>query len=163
MIETDMQMVFFSGISNTIGRVVVGCISDFKWVNALVVTNLSIVFSGISIIVMPECESFEQYIALAVAFGFCLSASISLQTVVNVDLFGLENLTEVFGVLKFFIGISYVVGTPFAGFLYDQTKTYHIPFYVAGGVLVFSSIFTSIAYLRQRAQQGKKETTLENT
>ena len=100
---------------------------------------------------------------LAVAFGFCLSASISLQTVVNVDLFGLENLTEVFGVLKFFIGISYVVGTPFAGFLYDQTKTYHIPFYVAGGVLVFSSIFTSIAYLRQRAQQGKEETTLENT
>jgi len=149
------------GISNTIGRVIVGYISDFKWVNAVVVTNLSLVFCGISVMVMPECGSFEQYVALAVAFGFFVSAFVSLQTIVVVDLFGLENLTEVFGFLKLFIGISCVIGTPFAGFLYDQTQTYNIPFYVAGGVLVFSSIFTSIAYCRQKTTKERKEKNLE--
>ena len=85
--------------------------------------------------VMPECSSYGAFVAIAILFGFFLSAIISLQSIVVVYLFGLDNLTDAFGFLKLFIGMASIVGPPFAGFLYDQTESYKIPFYVAGGGL----------------------------
>ena len=146
----------FSGISNTIGRVFVGFVSDYQWVNCLIVTNLSLLFCGISVIILPECRTYEAFMGLAITFGFSVSAYSSLQSVVVVHLFGLENLTYALGFLKFFIGIASIVGPPFAGFLYDQTESYHIPFYVAGVVLVFSTIFSCLALYQQKKKRKEE-------
>ena len=152
----DLKIIFL-GISNTVGRVVVGFISDYKWVNSLIVTNISISLCGISVMVMPECSSYGAFVAIAILFGFFLSAIISLQSIVVVYLFGLDNLTDAFGFLKLFIGMASIVGPPFAGFLYDQTQSYKIPFYVAGGVLLFSSVFGFIALYLQKKKEKKQQ------
>jgi hypothetical protein len=39
--------------------VLVGWFSDFSWVNSLFVTNLAILLSGISVLCMPFCVSYE--------------------------------------------------------------------------------------------------------
>ena len=44
-------------------------------------------------------------------------------------------------------------GYPFVGFLYDKTESYNIPFYVAGGLLVFSSVFGYIALYKYKKKQ----------
>ena len=136
-----------------------GFLSDYKWVNSLTLTSLSIVLCGISVLIMPECSSYEAFVALAISFGFSLSAagSSSLQLIVVIYLFGLENLTDAFGFIRWFIGIARLVGPPFAGFLYDHTQSYKIPFYVAGGVLIFSSIFSFLALYLQKKKEKKQQ------
>ena len=105
---------------------------------------------------MPLCYSYQAFVALAVCFGFTVSGFIALQSIVIVQLFGIENLTDAFGYLMWVIGIAVSVGPPFSGFLYDQTETYHIPFYVAGALLAKSSIFCCIALYRQKKKQRKE-------
>ena len=84
--------------------IVFGYVSDFKWANPLIVTNLSILFCSIALTIMAECVSFSSFILVAMAFGFFIYAIISLQSIVIVYLFGLENLTDSFAYLKLFIG-----------------------------------------------------------
>ena len=103
------------GISNTIGRIIAGFISDYPWVNSVIVTNISFVLCGVSVMIMPLCLTYETFIVIAILFGFSGAASISLQSIILIYLFGLDNLTDTFGYLKLFIGISKIVGPPFAG------------------------------------------------
>ena len=84
--------------------VVFGYVSDFKWANPLIVTNVSILFCGIALTIMAECASLTSFILVSATFGFFISAIISLQAIVIVYLFGLENLTDAWGLFKMFIG-----------------------------------------------------------
>ena len=114
------------------------------------VTSLSLLFSGVSVIILPECMTYEAFIALAIFFGFFISAFISLQPIVVVYLFGIENLNDALGFVRFVSGITLIIGPPLAGFLYDWTESYHISFYVAGAVLVFSTTFSCMALYQQK-------------
>jgi len=40
--------------------------------------------------------------------------------------------------------------------LYDQTKSYEVPFYVAGAVLLFSSAFNFIVFYLQKKKEKKQ-------
>ena len=64
---------------------------------------------------MPLCYSYQAFVALAVCFGFTVSGFIALQSIVIVQLFGIENLTDAFGYLMWVIGIAVSVGPPFSG------------------------------------------------
>lgn len=61
------------------------------------------------------------------------------------DLLGLDKLTNAFGLLILFRGAAAIVGTPLAGALYDLTKSYDIPFYVAGAFFALSAALSFIA------------------
>lgn len=37
-------------------------------------------------------------------------------------------------------GIAAVIGSPLAGFLFELTNSYDLPFYVAGGLITFSGL-----------------------
>lgn len=104
--ENANWLLSIIGISNTLGRVMVGYISDHKWINTLLVTILSMIMCGTTVIIMPESSSYGAFVALAISFGFFLSAIITLQSIDVVYLFGLGNLTDTFGYLKLFIGVS---------------------------------------------------------
>ena len=100
--------------------------------------------------------TYEAFISLAIFFGFSISAFISLQPVVVVYLFGIENLKDALGFIRFVSGITYIIGPPLAGFLYDQTESYHIPFYMAGAVLIFSTMFSCMALYQQKKKKKKE-------
>ena len=54
---------------------------------------------------------------------------------------GLEKLTSSFGLLGLFEGFACLIGTPIAGAVYDATKSFIIPFYMAGGFFILASLF----------------------
>ena len=97
MIENILLLLL--GVSNTIGRVLAGWFSDFSWVDSLIVTNLAIFLSGVSVFVLPFCTSYGMFVFVALMFGFFVAAYISLTSIVLVDLLGLDNLTSAFGLL----------------------------------------------------------------
>ena len=137
------------GISNTVGRVVAGWFSDFKWVNSLMVNNLAILLSGVCVMIFPLAQTYTALVVMALFYGFFVATFVSLTSIVLVDLLGLDNLTSAFGLLVLFRGLASMIGTPVAGALYDQSQSYDTPFYLAGGFLIISSFISGFIHIIQ--------------
>ncbi|KAK9880173.1 hypothetical protein WA026_010046 [Henosepilachna vigintioctopunctata] len=138
-------LISIIGITNTIGRVACGYFADFPEVDALFVNNICLAISTISVAIVPLCTSYYAYVAVAIFFGIAVSGYISLTSIILVDLLGLDKLTNAFGLLILFRGAAAIVGSPLAGALYDATKSYELPFYVAGGLFGVSALTSFIA------------------
>ena len=90
------------GISNTIGRVVRGLISDLYCVDSMFVVNVSLLLSSVSVFAMPFLADISSYMAMSAVFGLSIAAYIALTSIVLVDFCGIENLTSAFGLLVVF-------------------------------------------------------------
>lgn len=169
------------GVTNTLGRILSGVISDLPQVNSLFMNNLCILLSGVCVLAVPLCgSSYYAYVAVAVFFGLFVSAYISLTSIILVDLLGLENLTNAFGLLILFRGAAGIIGAPlagnkvikrfhiedfvgyelmlhaiFAGAVFDQFQSYDISFYLAGGFLVLSAAISFMVPLVTRCAPEK--------
>uniref|UniRef100_A0A0K2UYI8 Major facilitator superfamily (MFS) profile domain-containing protein n=1 Tax=Lepeophtheirus salmonis TaxID=72036 RepID=A0A0K2UYI8_LEPSM len=153
--ESANILISIIGISNTFGRVLAGWFSDFEFVNSLVVTNIALFLSGISVLLLPVFNSYTAYAIIALLFGFFVAAYVSLTSIVLVDLMGLDNLTSSFGLLVLFRGISSMFGPPLAGAVFDATHSYETTFFMAGGFLILSGFVSTLADIYQRVELRK--------
>lgn len=87
------------------------------------------------------CADFYALAIYSTVFGFLIGAYVGLTSVILVDLLGLEKLTNAFGLLLLFQGISSFLGPPIVGFLYDHSDSY------TPGFLFAASVFTSSSTL----------------
>lgn len=128
------------GISNTVGRVALGYLSDRKWVNRLFLYNASLTVCGVATAFSCYCTNYTSLIVYSAIFGGTAGAYVSLTSVILVDLLGLEKLTNAFGLLLVFEGIACLMGPPITGWLYDLTNSYDPGFYVSGFMIALSGI-----------------------
>ena len=78
-----------------------------------------------------------------------------LETIVLVEILGLENLTSAFGLILLFQGLASMIGTPIAGAVYDIVGNYNTSFYIASASFVLASILGLVAQFLQRLQLSK--------
>ncbi|XP_023233486.1 monocarboxylate transporter 12-like isoform X1 [Centruroides sculpturatus] len=128
------------GISNTVGRVALGYLSDRKWVNRLFLYNASLTICGLATAFSCYCTTYTTLVIYSAIFGGTAGAYVSLTSVILVDLLGLEKLTNAFGLLLVFEGIACLMGPPITGWLYDGTGSYDPGFYVSGFMIALSGI-----------------------
>jgi MFS family permease len=143
------------GITNTIGRVVCGFVADFPWVDSLFLNNVCLLISTAAVAATPFCVTYTHYVIMAVFFGIAVSGYISLTSIILVDLLGLDKLTNAFGLLILFRGAATIIGSPLAGAVYDWTKSYNWPFFMAALFFLLSAIISFMAaplkrYMDQR-------------
>ena len=81
--ESAAFIISLIGVSNTIGRIVIGAIVDLPWVSSLVVTNMSLILSGICLFLFPFCPDFTSFVIVALFLGLFVSAFISLTSIGN--------------------------------------------------------------------------------
>lgn len=153
--ESAAFIISLIGISNTLGRVVIGAIVDLPWVSSLVVTNLSLILSGLCLFAFPSCSDYTSFVIVALLLGLSVSAFISLTSIVLVDLLGLDSLTSSFGMLVLCRGIASILGPPLAGLMFDWTQKYMASFYLAGAFFVAGGILSSIAYFMDKYRKQK--------
>ncbi|XP_076618891.1 monocarboxylate transporter 12-like isoform X2 [Colletes latitarsis] len=152
------------GIANTVGRIVLGYISDKSWVNRLLVYNLCLTICGISTILSTVCTSFTTFAFYSSIFGFTSGAYVGLTSVILVDLLGLNHLTNAFGLLLLFQGFASLLGPPIAGWLYDALKSYDPGFFTAGGMITISGlILFFIPLIQKKVQQNINNKEMKNT
>lgn len=130
------------GVANTVGRIILGYISDKPWVNRLWVYNVCLTLCGVGKFMMPLnlikinsnfffnylpatalsafCMNFFTLSIYASVFGFTIGAYVGLTSVILVDLLGLDKLTNAFGLLLLFQGIASFIGPPIGGNLLFQ-------------------------------------------
>lgn len=85
-------------------------------------------------------------------FSACIA---TLRPVIVVELFGLEHLTNAYGLQLMFMSVSVLAGTSLAGFLYDHTQDYNAPFYISG-VCLLACAFLLIFIRRVRNYEKKR-------
>jgi len=150
-VEDAAFLVSIIGVSNTLGRVLSGWVSDFEWVNSLVVTNIAIILSAVCVFVLPLCSSYAGFVTVALLFGFFVAAYISLTSIVLVDLLGLDNLTSAFGLLTLFRGSSSMIGPPINGWIFEETKSYNFSFFISGAFLLVAGLISCLVdFLKRR-------------
>merc|ERR1719234_2680775 len=137
-ISSDQGALLLSvvGISNTLGRIVSGWLSDFAFVDSLFVVNCSLVLSALCVFIFPFVTSYGMLITVGAFFGLSIAAYISLTSIVLVDLLGLDKLTLAFGLLTMFRGAASIVGPPIAGAVFEATQSLNISFFLAGSFLL---------------------------
>jgi len=158
-ISSDQAALLLSiiGISNTIGRIISGYMSDFAWVDSLFVVNCSLILSSVCVFLFPLITTFPGFVVLGLFFGLFIAAYISLTSIVLVDVMGIENLTSAFGLLTMFRGAASIVGPPIAGAVYESTQSYSISFYLAGGFLLAAGLTSILADLVRRRERSVRE------
>ena len=60
---------FFTGIANTIGRVMCGWVSDRPWADALLINNIALMIGGAATIASPFCVNYGMFATYAAVFG----------------------------------------------------------------------------------------------
>ncbi|CAG0889080.1 unnamed protein product [Darwinula stevensoni] len=135
------------GLTNTVGRIFMGWLSDLPWVDCCILNNLSLLVSGVTVAFTPFCDTMVGFTIIAVLFGLCIAGFVSVTSIMLVELMGIENLTNAFGLLLLFRGLSSFLGAPIAGAISDATGNYDASFYTAGGCLILASLIGFIIYL----------------
>lgn len=153
--DSSALIISIIGVSNTVGRVAVGAFVDLPFVSSLVVTNISLIMSGVCMFAFPFCSDFTGFVIVALLLGVSLSAFISLTSIVLVDLLGIDSLTSSFGMLVWFRGIASILGPPLAGLVFDRTQDYDASFYMAGAFFISGGILSFIAFFMEKCHRKK--------
>ncbi|KAI9553951.1 hypothetical protein GHT06_019222 [Daphnia sinensis] len=143
------------GIANTVGRVILGYISDKPWLNRLWLYNGALTICGLATAFSAFCDDYVTLIVYCATFGFTIGAYVGLTSVILVDLLGLEKLTNAFGLLLLFQGIASLVGPPIAGRLKDNLGSYDAGFYLAGSMIAASGLMLFFIPCLQRWTKSK--------
>lgn len=120
------------GISSGIGRIIFGWISDLPGVNRVLLQQISLYFIGLATIFMPLAETYMMLLVIVLAMGLFDGCFISLLGPIAYDLCGAHGAAQAIGFLLGLCSFGLTVGPPIAGEIYDTTKSYTIPFVLAG-------------------------------
>lgn len=82
---------------------------------------------------------------IMIIYFHILAGYISLTSIILVDLLGLDKLTNAFGLLILFRGAAAILGPPLAGMIYDATKSYDIPFFLAAALFGISTVLSFLS------------------
>ncbi|KAF7284159.1 hypothetical protein GWI33_022410 [Rhynchophorus ferrugineus] len=159
--EMAGMLISIIGGANTIGRIILGYISDKPWINRLQVYSWSLTLCGTATFFSAFCNTFYSLAVYSSVFGFTIGAYVGLTSVILVDLLGLDKLTNAFGLLLLFQGIASLVGPPIAGSLFDLTNSYDPGFCLAGITVGLSGLILFLIPPIQRWQLKRVNSTLK--
>lgn len=125
------------GIANTAGRLVLGLLATK--VDALKVFIVSCVLTGVGTLASNlYFDAYYQYFCCCI-FGFFVAGLACLRSMVLVELYGLEKLTNATGMMLLFQGLGSLVSTPIASTL-KNSFGFSSAFYFAGSFMFFSGL-----------------------
>ncbi|XP_018424967.1 PREDICTED: monocarboxylate transporter 9 [Nanorana parkeri] len=129
--EMAVPLVFIFGITMAIGKLLLGILADFKWINTLYLYVFTLIATGLAVVAVPLAKTYATLATIAGTVGF-FTGNWSIFPYVTTNIVGLDKLTHAYGILMFFAGVGNCLGPPIVGWFFDWTGTYEIAFYFCG-------------------------------
>ncbi|KAM5142189.1 monocarboxylate transporter 9 [Mantella aurantiaca] len=126
--EMAVPLVFIIGIMMAIGKLILGIMADFKWINTLYLYVFTLLATSLAVLAVPFAKTYATLAIIAGTVGF-FTGNWSIFPYVTTDTVGLDKLTHAYGILMFFAGVGNCLGPPIVGWFFDWTGTYDIAFY----------------------------------
>ena len=113
----EIWIIFIScGVANAIGQWIYGFLGDREKVNEKLLYAISTIICGFTVLTIPfVLNNFALMIADQVLFGVFLSANYVLNSIILVEILGVDRLTDAYGMLLLLQGFALVIGSPLAG------------------------------------------------
>ena len=128
------------GVGSVTGRIAAGAVSDR--IGTLTTIRIAYVVEALALLVLLWVPSREALLGSLAVFGVGFAASDTMITKVIPDVFGMRAIGAIMGVLTLGWRSGAALGPAAAGFLYDLTGSYTVPFGAAPvAVLVSWGLF----------------------
>ncbi len=143
------------GVVSVFGRIFFGYLSDlvrreivFTWVQVISAVGI------LALIFMLDNSHPWLLYTYAVCYGLGQGSRALVLSAISADIFQGKHFGAIFGYFTFSIGLGGAMGAWLGGFVFDQTHSYLIPFWISFGCLVVS-VFIVLASRRiVRAQEN---------
>ena len=140
------SVISIYGISNTMGQIIAGGITQCVAKSALILTSISMWLLGFSCILMANSTTYWQFVLCISTYGIASGMCMMLRPISLVDMFGVGFLKKAYGLVVLFSGGSSLISAPMAGWLKVVSGTYCIAFYAAAGVFTLAGILGNILF-----------------
>ncbi|XP_065216904.1 monocarboxylate transporter 10-like [Planococcus citri] len=130
--ENEKLPVVCIAITSAIGRILFGKLSDLKGVNSIILQQLSFVVIGIVSILTPFIKNYTLLLMAILIMGLFDGCFITVVGPIAFKFCGPKGAGQAIGFLLGLISIPITIGPTVAGAIYDQTKSYTLPFILAG-------------------------------
>ncbi|GIY43085.1 monocarboxylate transporter 14 [Caerostris extrusa] len=142
------------GISNTIGKVIFGLWADKGTCDVLTLYAGCLLVCGVPTMMVSLMTDYYHLAVYSVVLGLAWGGSISLSTIVLVNLLGMNKLSNAYGLYLLSIGVATITGPPLTAVLHDMTSNYGAGFYLSGGSITIGAlILFTIPSIRRRFPQ----------
>jgi len=137
------------GIGSVAGRLTAGFISDR--VGTRLTINVAYVFEIVALLGLLWFPSRAALLASLVLFGVGFAASDTMVAKVIPEVFGVRAIGAIMGILTLGWRLGAAIGPAAAGFLYDLTGSYTLPFGAAPLAVALSWLLFTLSTSRPRA------------
>lgn len=144
--EFIVPLISIIGIMTAVGKLLLGILADFKWINTLYLYVATLLIMGLALCVIPLAKTYVTLAILSGILGF-LTGNWSIFPYVTTKTVGIEKLAHAYGILMFFAGLGNSLGPPMVGWFYDWTQTYDIAFYFSGSCVLLGGLILLLATL----------------
>ncbi|XP_036022892.1 monocarboxylate transporter 9 [Onychomys torridus] len=144
--DFTIPLISIIGIMTAVGKLLLGIMADFKWVNTLYLYVATLIIMGLALCAIPLAKSYVTLAILSGILGF-LTGNWSIFPYVTTKTVGIDKLAHAYGILMFFAGLGNSLGPPMVGWFYDWTQTYDIAFYFSGCCVLLGGFILLLAAL----------------
>ncbi|XP_049844594.1 monocarboxylate transporter 10 isoform X1 [Schistocerca gregaria] len=130
--EDGKLLIMCLGATSGLGRLIFGKIADIPKVNRIFLQQISFVAIGCLTMLLPIVNKFGILVVIALCMGLFDGCFISLLGPIAFEICGHKGAPQAIGFLLGMCSVPLTVGPPVAGIIYDHTKSYTIPFLLAG-------------------------------
>lgn len=132
-------LLSWMGIASAAGRVSLGFAADRA--GKLSMLFLCTLGGTVTTFSWLACLDYDSLVAFAVLFGFFAGGLISLMPAVTADLFGVNNLASVIGLLYTSTAVGNLLSAPIGGYLFAVHHNYDLPIVVTGLFMAIATVF----------------------
>lgn len=112
--EFIMPLISIIGIMTAVGKLLLGILADFKWINTLYLYIATLILMGLALCAIPFAKTYVTLAILSGTLGF-LTGNWSIFPYVTTKTVGIEKLAHAYGILMFFAGLGNSLGPPIVG------------------------------------------------
>ncbi|XP_078591253.1 monocarboxylate transporter 13-like [Branchiostoma floridae x Branchiostoma japonicum] len=147
---TAASLLSVISIADMVSRLAVGAIPDNSRFGRLDQFGLGLCLLGISNLLSPLAKTYPALVAYAIAHGVFYGAFIPISLTCLAELVGPKRLPSAIGILMSVQGFASLSGPPFAGWLFDETKSYDATFLQAGAGFLLAGLLPFLLRLRKK-------------
>ncbi|KAJ8315671.1 hypothetical protein KUTeg_007821 [Tegillarca granosa] len=152
--EKGSIIVMILGGCTAFGRVFFGKVVQSGILNRLHMHQLSMVVTGTGVMLLPLIKSFEGIIVYVLCVGLVDGCYVVLLPVLTATLVGADNAVLAWGFLVGTSSITFTLGPPVAGALYDAFGSYNVAFHCAGIPIIGGALLLLLIPWAQRTSQS---------
>ena len=142
-----MVLIYSYGfvLAAVLGRLFGGFISDWYMarfgISRKPILYLATLGVGLGAFLCLGVSGVSGIVLVSLLLGFCYGSGLAVFPTYLGDLFGVKNVSVLFGVAGLFVGGIGAAGPVLFGFSYDATGSYNLAFMVTGALCLISALF----------------------